>query len=154
MWLTRLLNLEGRTRRQVAALPWRRGADGLEVLLVTSRETGRWVAPKGGRMAGKSDPEAAAQEALEEAGVEGLIERRPLGTFRYLKRLKRRGPRPTRVTVYALEVLIEHDDWKEASQRRRQWMKPEDAAAAVQEPELSRLILNLFANTGRKPAGR
>src|SRR5690606_30035705 len=79
--------------RQVAALPWRRGADGLQILLVTSRETRRWVTPKGGRMAGKTDAEAAAQEALEEAGVTGRIVEEPFGTFRYLKILKRRRPR-------------------------------------------------------------
>ena len=72
-------------RRQVAALPWRRGDTGIEILLVTSRETRRWVTPKGGRMAGKTDAEAAAQEALEEAGVEGVVPGVQLGTFRYLK---------------------------------------------------------------------
>ena len=56
-------------RRQVAALPWRRGADGIEILLVTSRETRRWVTPKGGRMAGRTDAQSAALEALEEAQV-------------------------------------------------------------------------------------
>src|SRR5690606_23483459 len=77
-------------RRQVAALPWRRGGDGLEVLLITSRETGRWVVPKGGRMPGRTDAEAAAEEAVEEAGVTGRVVESPCGTFRYLKILKRR----------------------------------------------------------------
>ena len=95
-------------RRQVAALPWRRGSDGLEILLVTSRETRRWVTPKGGRTAGKTDAEAAAQEALEEAGIEGVTGETPLGTFRYLKVLKRRAPRWCVVTVYGLEVTAEH----------------------------------------------
>src|SRR5690606_39497737 len=80
-------------RRQVAALPWRRGANGLEILLITSRETRRWVTPKGGRMAGRTDAEAAAQEALEQAGVTGRIVEAPYGTFRYLKILKRRRQR-------------------------------------------------------------
>jgi len=80
-------------RRQVAALRWRRGAAGIEILVVTSRETRCWMTPKGGRMAGKTDAESAAQEALEEAGIEGVTTAEPIGTFRYLKVLKRRAPR-------------------------------------------------------------
>ena len=98
-------------RRQVAALPWRRRADGIEILLVTSRETRRWVTPKGGRMPGLTDAQAAAQEALEEAGVEGVMGESPLGTFRYLKILKRRAPRWCVVAVHALEVRVEHATW-------------------------------------------
>jgi len=127
-------------RRQVAALPWRRGPDGIEILLVTSRETGRWVAPKGGRMAGKTDAEAAAQEALEEAGVTGRISGEPFGTFRYLKILKRRAPRWCVVSVYPLEVEAELDDWKEKSERTREWMPAAEAERRVEEPELKALI--------------
>lgn len=67
--------------RQVAALPWRIGASGREVLMITSRETRRWVIPKGGRMAGKTDPQAAAVEAMEEAGVQGRSPRPPSAPF-------------------------------------------------------------------------
>jgi len=126
--------------RQVAALPWRRGADGLQILLVTSRETRRWVTPKGGRMAGKTDAEAAAQEALEEAGVTGRIVEEPFGTFRYLKILKRRRPRWCVVSVYPLEVEVELDDWKEKAERTREWMSPAEAERRVDEPELKTLI--------------
>ena len=127
-------------RRQVAALPWRRGPDGIEILLITSRETRRWVTPKGGRMAGKTDAEAAAQEALEEAGVEGRIVEEPFGTFRYLKTLKRRAPKWCVVAVYPLEVLIEHDDFKEKAERVREWMSPAEAERRVDEPDLKALI--------------
>ncbi len=127
-------------RRQVAALPWRRGAEGLEILLITSRETGRWVVPKGGRMAGRTDAEAAAQEAMEEAGVTGRIAGEPFGTFRYLKILKRRAPRWCVVSVYPLEVEAELDDWKEKAERTREWMSPAEAEGRVDEPELKALI--------------
>jgi 8-oxo-dGTP pyrophosphatase MutT (NUDIX family) len=127
-------------RRQVAALPWRRGADGLEILLVTSRETRRWVTPKGGRMAGRTDAKAAAQEALEEAGVEGEIADRPLGTFRYLKVLRRRASRWCVVALYPLKVDVEHASWKEQAERERRWMSRAEAVAAVDEPELRELI--------------
>ena len=127
-------------RRQVAALPWRRGAEGVEILLVTSRETRRWVTPKGGRMAGRTDAEAAAQEALEEAGVAGRVLDEPFGTFRYLKILKRRGARWCVVSVFPLEVTVEHEDWKEKSERTREWMSAAEAERRVEEPELKALI--------------
>jgi len=127
-------------RRQVAALPWRRGADGVEILLITSRETRRWVTPKGGRMAGKTDAEAAAQEALEEAGIEGVVSDEPLGTFRYLKVLKRRAPRWCAVDLYGLEVAVEHPDWQEREERERAWLPRDTAAQMVDEPDLQALI--------------
>ncbi len=127
-------------RRQVAALPWRRGGDGLEVLLITSRETGRWVVPKGGRMPGRTDAEAAAEEALEEAGVTGRVVESPCGTFRYLKILKRRAPRWCVVSVYPLAVEVELDDWKEKAERTREWVSRDEAARRVDEPELKALI--------------
>jgi 8-oxo-dGTP pyrophosphatase MutT (NUDIX family) len=127
-------------RRQVAALPWRRGADGIEILLVTSRETRRWITPKGGRMVGLTDAAAAAREALEEAGVEGVIGDAPLGTFRYLKVLKRRAPRWCVVALHALEVRVEHPTWHEQAERDRAWMTVEQAAACVSEPDLAGII--------------
>ena len=126
--------------RQVAALPWRVGESGVQILMVTSRETRRWVIPKGGRMAGKTDPEAAAVEAMEEAGVQGRIAEAPIGAFRYAKRLKSGQDRLCVVAVYPLRVLIQLGAWPEAHQRDRCWMAPDEAAAAVHEPDLARLI--------------
>ncbi|KQY75270.1 NUDIX hydrolase [Brevundimonas sp. Root1423] len=134
-------------RRQVAALPWRKTGAGLEIMLVTSRETRRWVTPKGGRMPGKTDAEAAAIEALEEAGIEGEIAHEPLGTFRYLKILKRRAPRWCVVAVYALEVHTQHDDWQERGQRERVWVSQDEAVRRVDEPDLKALIA-AFAGQG------
>jgi len=127
-------------RLQVAALPWRRRAGGVEILLITSRETRRWVTPKGGRMSGRTDAQAAAQEALEEAGVEGVISERPLGSFRYLKVLKRRASHWCTVDLYGLEVSVEHPDWQERDERERAWLPRDVAAAMVDEPDLQALI--------------
>jgi len=131
--------------RQVAALPWRREDGERRILMITSRETRRWVIPKGGRMAGKTDPEAAAQEALEEAGVKGPVETRSLGAFRYAKRLKDDSTRLCVVSVYPLEVLVQLGDWPEAHQRERRWMTPAEAAEAVHESDLAALILGFAA---------
>ncbi|MDB5422437.1 MAG: hydrolase [Brevundimonas sp.] len=126
--------------RQVAALPWRVGEEGRQILMITSRETRRWVVPKGGRMAGKTDPQAAAIEAMEEAGVQGKIAEESVGVFRYAKRLKSGQERACVVAVYPLRVLIQLGAWPEAHQRERRWMTPDEAAASVDEPDLARLI--------------
>lgn len=124
----------------MAALPWRQGPGGLEFLLVTSRETRRWVTPKGGRMAGRTDAWSAAREALEEAGVEGVVTAEPIGTFRYLKVLKRRASRWCLVSLHALEVRDEHPVWQEQDERERAWVSREEAVRRVDEPELKALI--------------
>lgn len=127
-------------QQQYAALPWRRAA-GLEILLITSRETGRWVIPKGWPMAGHSAAESAAQEAYEEAGVRGRLAAEPLGHYDYRKRLRGGGRKPFRVEVFALEVSEILDLWPEAHQRRRQWVSPQEAAELVHEPQLAALML-------------
>lgn len=125
---------------QVAALPWRRAETGVEILLITSRETRRWVIPKGWPMTGKSDDQAAAQEAYEEAGVQGETGAREIGRFRYEKRLKSGETQSCLVATFPLEVLIQLGAWPEDQQRQRRWMPQAEAARAVQEPELSALI--------------
>lgn len=127
-------------RRQVAALCWRREAGAIRILLITSRETKRWVVPKGNRMKGRSDWDAAAQEAREEAGVHGVISPHAIGQFSYDKRLSNGATRPCVVEVFPLEVLIQQGGWEESDQRQRRWMTLEQGAASVIEPELSKLI--------------
>jgi 8-oxo-dGTP pyrophosphatase MutT (NUDIX family) len=131
--------------RQVAALPFRRSkSGGLEVLLVTSRETQRWVIPKGWPWPQLADHLAAAEEAREEAGVRGTAMAEPIGTFGYDKRIKN-GSKPLLVDVFLLEVTQQLDKWPERKQRTRTWFKPEAAAEAVAEPELKALLLGLDA---------
>ncbi len=122
---------------------------GIQVLLVTSRDTGRWVLPKGNVDAGEDERSAALREASEEAGVWGTIAPAAIGTYRYRKRpapgatlgLKDnpRGARMT-VSVWPLLVLNEADDWQEAHQRTRAWFSPLEAAEEVEEPDLRALL--------------
>ncbi|WP_378947960.1 NUDIX hydrolase [Paracoccus sp. R86501] len=114
-----------------------------KVLLVTSRDTGRWVIPKGWPMAGRSLSEAAAQEAWEEAGVRGRIEAREHGRFSYDKGQDRGFAVPVEVRVFLLSVQKLHDDFPEADQRKRRWFSPAEAARMVIEPELKTLLENL-----------
>lgn len=127
-------------RRQVAALPWRGEGAALQVLLVSSRETKRWVIPKGWPMKDRTDPAAAAQEAYEEAGLDGVIGEQPIGAYEYLKRLKSGAARLVKVDVYPFQVTGGHPSWPEKGQRTLQWMSPIEAALGVQEPELRDVI--------------
>jgi 8-oxo-dGTP pyrophosphatase MutT (NUDIX family) len=114
-----------------------------EVLLITSRETRRWVIPKGWPMDHLLDYNAARQEALEEAGVEGHMRRESIGTYDYGKRLKGGAIQPCRVSVFALEVTTKLSEWREKSQRRRVWFSVDEAASRVDEPGLKDIIRNL-----------
>lgn len=126
---------------QVGALPYRVKKDGgIEILLITSRDTGRWVIPKGWGMKNKTDAQAAAIEAQEEAGLKGAIGKRPVGVYHYQKTLKSGAPAICLVTVYPLAVSGQLKKWKEQGQRTLQWFSPDQAAAQVTEPELASLL--------------
>jgi 8-oxo-dGTP pyrophosphatase MutT (NUDIX family) len=132
------------TRTQCGALCWRVVREQVQVLLVTSRDTGRWVIPKGWHMHGMTAPAAAAREAWEEAGVEGTVEDQAIGLFRYAKVMSPTFAIPCIVTVYPLKVSKLRRRYPESGQRRRKWFTPERAAKKVDEPDL-RLILQQFA---------
>lgn len=127
---------------QYGVIPWRRGAGGqAEILLITSRETRRWVVPRGNPIAGLRDYEAAAQEAFEEAGIRGGVEETPLGTYRYDKRRRDGSLVPAEVRLFRMLVTEEAAQWPERSERERRWFSPAEAAAAVAEAGLADLIL-------------
>jgi 8-oxo-dGTP pyrophosphatase MutT (NUDIX family) len=142
----------GEPRRQVAAMPIRRAADGsLEIMLVTSRTTRRWIVPKGWPIKGMKDYDAAAREAYEEAGVVGTIGKKPAGRYDYWKRLADHFVLCT-VKLYLLDVQRQLPSWIEQGQRHCQWFKPEDAADLVDEPGLSSLIRTITAEPAGSPA--
>lgn len=130
---------------QYAALPYRVEGGHLRVLLITSRDTHRWVIPKGWPMNGLKPQDAAAAEAAEEAGLIGEIEPRPLGSFRYLKRLKKDDAIAVQVIVFAFRVEAQVESWKEQDQRALQWFGYRTAASRVSEPSLKRLIRDFGA---------
>lgn len=137
-------------RAQFAALPWRRTAGGeVEVLLITSRETHRWVIPKGWPIKGKSSAKSAAQEAFEEAGVQGKIGKRPFGGYAYDKRLKNGRLQRVRVAVFPLHVDNEADIYLELGQREKLWLPPAEAARRVDEPELMVLLATFHPEVAR-----
>jgi 8-oxo-dGTP pyrophosphatase MutT (NUDIX family) len=126
-------------RTQYAALPFRLKPQ-REVMLVSSRETKRWVIPKGWPMKGRKPYAAAAQEALEEAGVVGKVEKTPLGSYSYVKKMRNGAGILCHVDVYALQVQRQMKKWPEREERITRWFPIEQAAEAVREPELAKLI--------------
>ncbi|MCI5073775.1 NUDIX hydrolase [Oricola sp.] len=141
-----MLNLPGLMARpprvQYGALPWRIADGTLEVLLLTSRGTGRWVIPKGWPHHSMSAAQSAAQEAFEEAGIKGRVTRDAIGTYRYDKLRDGGAAVECVVYVHALHVTRQLDDWPEKGQRDMQWFARATAAEHVQEPELRDLIVS------------
>jgi 8-oxo-dGTP pyrophosphatase MutT (NUDIX family) len=132
---------------QYAALPYR-GDEDVQVLLLTSRDTGRWVLPKGWPMRGRKPHAAARREALEEAGVEGRVGKHPIGSFHYQKHLAGGASETCKVVVYPLAVERQRRRWPEQDQRTVGWFTPQEAAMVVQEPELAALLAS-FVPSGR-----
>jgi 8-oxo-dGTP pyrophosphatase MutT (NUDIX family) len=125
---------------QVGALCVRRRDNGgYQVLLITSRDRGRWIIPKGWRAKRLKDHEAAAREAQEEAGVSGMVKTKPIGNYAYRK-ISDAGARSLRVVVFLLHVRRQRNDWKERGQRRRAWFDLRAAIKQVEEPALRTLI--------------
>ena len=135
-------------RLQFAALcyRWNDARDGIDILLITSRDTGRWVIPKGWPMEGKLAHQVAAQEALEEVGVQGVSDRAPAGDFMYLKALDSGVKVPCKVQVHGLEVTGFIAEFKEKGQRRKAWFSSREAAERVNEPGLKELIMSFEAS--------
>jgi 8-oxo-dGTP pyrophosphatase MutT (NUDIX family) len=133
-------------RSQFGALCWRMHRGRVEVLLITSRDTGRWVIPKGWPMAGKRPDEAARQEAWEEAGVTGDSSETPLGIYSYDKARKTKEALPCVVAVYPLRVERLAARFPERAERRRRWFSAEQAARLVAEPELRAMLTQLASD--------
>jgi 8-oxo-dGTP pyrophosphatase MutT (NUDIX family) len=123
-------------------LPYRFSQDAaLEVLLVTTRGTRRWIIPKGWPIKGLRPPKSAAREAFEEAGVTGRIGSKPVGLFTYDKLVDEAGAQTTcEVKVYPLLVKRQSEVWPESQQRMTQWVEPSRAIAMIKEPDLKKIV--------------
>lgn len=127
--------------RQVAALCYREQDGDKEVLMITSRRTGRWIIPKGWPIDGLGFPDAALYEAWEEAGVKrGRIAGKAKGSYRYRKRLQNGAERRCLVDVFPVKVDSVAGTYPESAVRQRRWVPRDEAANLVKEPELRRII--------------
>lgn len=127
-------------RTQFGALCWRETDGEVQVLLVTSRRTKRWILPKGWPLHGMTPAKAAQAEAWEEAGAKGKVLPVCLGLYSYIKHQDRRDAVPCVVAVYPMKVVGTEKKYPEAHQRKRKWMTPKKASKIVAEPELRRML--------------
>lgn len=126
-------------RSQFGALCYRIKDGKVQILLITSRDSGRWIIPKGWPLSGETPAGAAATEAFEEAGVEGKLSDHTLGFYSYEKRIDSRRL-PCVVAVFPIRVKKLLNDFPEQGQRQRKWFSRKKAAECVREPELKRMI--------------
>lgn len=130
---------------QFAALPFRIKSGTLQMLLITSRGSQRWVIPKGWPIRGLRPREVAAREALEEAGVVGrIVGKRSIGSYHYCKQLPDNQEALCRVKVFLLSVDHQLDQWPEKAQRACRWVTPEEAAGMVDEGGLAEVLRGAF----------
>ncbi len=128
-------------RPQIGALPFQLDDEGqLRVMLITSRESRRWVIPKGWPMRGLKPHRAAEREAYEEAGLKGQIGKVAVGTYAYKKRLANGLNVLCEVSVFPLNVTGQRKRWPEMGQRDGRWFSPEEAADLVQGEGLQHLL--------------
>jgi 8-oxo-dGTP pyrophosphatase MutT (NUDIX family) len=133
--------VSGRTAEiQYAALPWRKAGQSIEILLITTRNTRRWIVPKGWPLPDCTPQQCAAFEALEEAGVIGEVNAEPIGSFRYDKLRKNGNIVSCKVQVFPLKVTGRKRAWPEKRARDSRWCPVAEAVARVSEPGLKRVI--------------
>lgn len=142
-------SLFGERCEQYGALCYRRTRSDVEFMVITSRDTRRWVIPKGWPIKGKAPHEVVANEAFEEAGVRGKVKKKALGYFTYLKRLDDGRGVLCSVQVHAMKVKGHIADFPEKGQRKVDWVSSSEAAARVSEPELRGLFHMLEQILGR-----
>lgn len=129
--------------QQVAALVWRIEDDALQLLTITSRGTGRWIIPKGWPQTGRTLARTAMREAFEEAGIRGVIDPVPVGSYDYQKYdMPPEAISSFTVAVYAVAFTEQLEKWPERGERILEWVSPALAAERVEEPELKTLIRN------------
>ena len=127
---------------QYGVLPYRfTDTNSLEVLLVTTRQTRRWIIPKGWPIKGLKPPRSAAREAYEEAGIRGTVGAKSIGVFSYEKSLEANGGSvPCEVRVFPMIVKRQLDTWPEAHERETRWFEPTEALSVTKEKGLRQLI--------------
>lgn len=134
-------------RIQFAALCWRRKRGKLQILLITSRGSKRWIIPKGWPMDGKTPAASALVEAWEEGGVVGQVRGQCLGVYSYAK-TGEDGAVPCLAMLYPVKVKTLAKQFPEKGQRKRLWCSRQKAARLVDAPDLARLIRDFDPRSG------
>jgi len=142
----RLLQVGALVYRPVAQdrfYPLKSPSTGYEILLITSRGSGRWILPKGWPMPGRTLAAAALREAYEEAGIRGLSHEQPCGSYSYDKKDMPVGENNRfQVAVFAVFYQRQKKRWPEKQQRAFEWLAPAEAAERVEEAGLKEILLH------------
>jgi 8-oxo-dGTP pyrophosphatase MutT (NUDIX family) len=128
-----------RVHQQAAVVPYRIRKERVEVALVTRSGGKGWIVPKGSVDEGERPRDAAIREAEEEAGLRGVVTRRPIGRYHHDK-----GDGRRRIEVYLMRVTRELEHWLEDDVRRRRWMRLDEATDCLRE-DLHRFLQHLDA---------
>jgi len=135
---------------QVAAVCYRRKAGEIEFLLVNT-SAGKWTFPKGGVGLGNSPRKAALQEAWEEAGVSGEIDRISFASY-----LHDRADEPVLIDAFLLNVQRTVDPIEEF--RNPRWFRADKAKRRLGElrspryrKEFERVIDLALLQLGQRP---
>jgi 8-oxo-dGTP pyrophosphatase MutT (NUDIX family) len=126
--------------RQAGAIPVRDDA----ICLVTSSSGKRWVIPKGLIDSGMSAAETALQESWEEAGLVGVLEADPRGTYLYEK-----FGSTYHVTVFLLRVTDVAEDWPERTVRERAWVNVKQALERLEDEGLREILRSAIPKAAR-----
>jgi 8-oxo-dGTP pyrophosphatase MutT (NUDIX family) len=131
-----------RIRHQAAVIPYRIRKERVEVALITTSTGKGWILPKGSVDDGERPRQAAIREAEEEAGLRGVVARKPIGRYRHAK-----GNSLRRVDVFFMRVTMELEHWLEDDIRRRRWLRVEDAVDRLRK-ELQPFVHRLEVDRG------
>lgn len=126
---------------QSAVIPWRLHNGAVEIMVILSSRKKHWVVPKGIKEPGMSAQQSAAEEAREEAGLEGVVGDEALGSYRYKK-----WGADTTCHVYPMKVTRElpYHEWEE-NHRQRTWVTAQQAVAQLKQPKLGPMVESLAA---------
>ncbi len=125
---------------QIGAICYRITDTNVKILLITSKRSKRWIIPKGWKVNKMSNRKSAALEAWEEAGVQGRVSGRSIGTYYYRKGLNKNDFLTCAVRVFSLEVKVSKKKFPERGERKLKWVNSDVAIDCVSEPELKAII--------------
>lgn len=120
---------------QSAVIPYRIRNTRPEVLLITTRNKGKWIVPKGWIEEDLTSHASAEKEALEEAGVQGEVSAVSLGCYRHGG-----SDDDPIVEVFLMRVERELRSWPEQEERTRRWVSLEEAYEHVEEQGLQSIL--------------
>jgi 8-oxo-dGTP pyrophosphatase MutT (NUDIX family) len=110
-----------------------------EYLLLRHRGDGHWAFPKGRLDPGEDELEAAVREIFEETSIDRL---RPIPEFRETSsyHFHRNGRRIAKTVAYYLAETTQSDVSLSAEHTDFQWLRFEDAIAALTHDESRRIL--------------